>query len=628
MCAAGETHSVVSVLNSGCDRIDEIFEHPIFRFLGTRGVRELRRVCVELNEAVASTPWRDEASLVVDPARWRECFPAAKSVLLRWSHFPSLRTPFGKCLSGVETLIFSYTESPREEEDAAAAPALAAVVNVNEQLAMLGPSPRILRFTAGLYAVSAAGLSPLTGLEELVLHCTLEGEIALPPLPFLRRLVICSRGVRADALDGTLLEELTLRRVDANFSGLGVRETPLSSLRRLTLIECTDDTSIDVLVGGAALEELEVWACPRIVSLPGDTSKLHTLFVDESLEEAVKNSLFVENGAHGFRGDGALTSLRHLTLRTFRTLQGMDSFAHVADRAATEAAGCAPPSALPRLESLTITSWEHSLFRCLDLFPHITSFRVMFVRGKHYSAPFLVPYLNNFLLATEKVLSAPLFLIARAQEIEERRAAEGDGSSSSGGGGGDVQRAAEGKDSSSSSSSAGGGGCDSSNGGFGSAPPRCYSCAPPPNDSDEIILRAVRCLHCETLPPLLSHDVVVREHLADPRVATLVRIWRRDPRAQVLLAETRHLTAFYSMGELFALVPSLAMMAGPRHRGRYWRSWPDCPMERLEGEYSAFCIHGVRDRQLHWTCCGSLDHDSVCSEAFEEIDWCLPADGF
>ena len=84
-CGSGQNRSILSTLRNGHDRIDEVYEHGILRFLTMKEARKLRLVCHEFLDNVLITPFSDlespigregvpiQESLVL----YRQCYPRA-----------------------------------------------------------------------------------------------------------------------------------------------------------------------------------------------------------------------------------------------------------------------------------------------------------------------------------------------------------------------------------------------------------------------------------------------------------------------------------------------------------------------------------------------------------------------
>ena len=73
--------TVISVL-AGAHGVGE----GVLGFFDTREARVLRLVCVEFREAVASAPWADLGTRIINVGRWRTCFPRARKANISFVH--------------------------------------------------------------------------------------------------------------------------------------------------------------------------------------------------------------------------------------------------------------------------------------------------------------------------------------------------------------------------------------------------------------------------------------------------------------------------------------------------------------------------------------------------------------
>lgn len=182
--------SVLTLLSSGADRIDERFEHGVLRFFTMREARELRLVCRELADNVSLTPWDDLETRIGRkdvPIRrcldcWRESMPFALAANVS-SASDLVDADFVR-LRGLVSLDISRGGYPK-----------AAITDL-AFAHLVGVRKLIMRF-CNQSTITDAALANLRGVEELdMLRCD-QGGITL------KNIMLQTRGVRTLRLDAS-----------------------------------------------------------------------------------------------------------------------------------------------------------------------------------------------------------------------------------------------------------------------------------------------------------------------------------------------------------------------------------------------------------------------------------------
>jgi hypothetical protein len=80
-CQGEEDRSILSVVGSTWDRIDEVFVHPLLQYFTTKEATILRSVCSEFKYAVEITSWDDSTTIIRKNMHdWKISFPHAITV--------------------------------------------------------------------------------------------------------------------------------------------------------------------------------------------------------------------------------------------------------------------------------------------------------------------------------------------------------------------------------------------------------------------------------------------------------------------------------------------------------------------------------------------------------------------